>query len=80
MNIEINEDILKNTTKCKNNFSCLNGEKEFLCEVRSSAGYNSLIINPKSNRDCAYLNPFGSSFFCFCPTRSEIYRRYGVWC
>ena len=78
MDIEINEDILKDTTECINNFSCLRGEKECLCEVRGYAGYNSVLINPKPNKDCSYLNPFGSSFFCFCPTRSEIYRRYGV--
>jgi hypothetical protein len=78
VDIAINEDILKKTTDCTNNFSCLSGEKECLCEARGMAGYNSLFINPKSNRDCTYLNPFGSSFFCFCPTRNEIYRQYGV--
>jgi hypothetical protein len=31
--MEVNSSILKNTTKCKNNFSCLTGEKECLCEV-----------------------------------------------
>jgi hypothetical protein len=76
--MEVNSSILKNTTKCKNNFSCLTGEKECLCEVRASSGHNSLLIYPKSDRDCFYLNPFGSSFFCFCPTRNETYNRYKI--
>ena len=62
MDIKINEDILKDTTECINNFSCLRGGKECLCEVRCTAGYNSVSINPKPNKDCSYLNPFGSSF------------------
>jgi hypothetical protein len=78
VDMQVNGPILKNTIKCKNNFSCLSGEKECLCEVRALSGYNSLLIYPKSDRDCFYLNPFGSSFFCFCPTRNEIYNRYKI--
>ena len=78
MDIEISEDILKKTTKCGCNFSCLTDEKKCLCEVKGSAGYNSVCVSPQSDMDCDYINDLGSSFFCFCPTRNEIYHRYNI--
>lgn len=78
MDIEISEDILKSTTKCRYNFSCLNGVKECLCEVRSSNGHDTLFITSSSDRDCIYCAPLKNSYLCFCPTRREIYKRYKI--
>ena len=78
MDIKIDEDTLEKTKYCKKGFSCLSGENECLCEVKYSAGYNTIYINPNSNRDCTYCIRFGSSFICFCPTRNEIYNRYQI--
>jgi hypothetical protein len=77
-NMEVSEDILKQTRRCKKNFSCLNGSGECCCEVEGTSGYNVLFVNPESNRDCNYCTLFGKSFLCHCPTRNEIYNQCNV--
>jgi hypothetical protein len=78
MNAKISEDTLRKTRNCGNDFSCLNDEKECLCEAVGSSGDDVLFINPNSNRDCIYCTPFSNSFLCHCPTRNEIYNRYKI--
>ena len=78
MKVKISKDTLSKTKNCGNDFSCLKGKKECLCEVVGSSGYDVLFINPHSNRDCIYCTPFSNSFLCHCPTRNEIYNRYKI--
>ncbi len=78
MHLEIGEDTLRKTRNCGNDFSCLKGGKECLCEAVGSSGYDVLFINPNSNRDCIYCTSFSNSFLCHCPTRNEIYNRYKI--
>ena len=80
MAIKIREDIIKNTTKCMDDFSCLNSGKECLCNVQSSLDGNQIFVkgDSPSSIGCAYCLHFESSFICNCPTRTEIYRRYQI--
>jgi hypothetical protein len=78
VDIEIREETLKYTTKCMNDFSCLNGEEDHLCEIRYPWDETFFWIDPKFDRDCKYRTSFGTSFLCLCPTRREIYRRYQI--
>ncbi len=78
MDIKIDEDTLDRTQYCEKGFSCLGGGEQYLCEVKCPAQYNTLFINPKSDRDCTYCTLFGNSLLCFCPTRNEIYNRYQI--
>ena len=80
MDKEISEDIIKNTTKCINDFSCLNSGKECLCNVEKTAGVNHLFLKDDGSKKsaCLYRMGFGDSFICNCPTRNEIYRRYQI--
>ena len=78
MALEISEDILKNTTQCMDNFSCLNIGKGCLCSAEDYAGGNQIFVkgDSPSRTSCDYCLPFEYSFICNCPTRNEIYRRY----
>ncbi len=78
MAIEIREDIIKLTTRCMNDFSCLDGVKKCLCEVRGSSGQDTPFINFSLDRECIYCVPIKNSTLCFCPTRREIYKRYKI--
>jgi hypothetical protein len=75
--MKIDEDTLDRTKFCEKRFSCLSGEKKYLCEVKFCNICNTLFINP-NDRDCNYYIPYGNSFLCFCPTRNEIYKRYKI--
>jgi hypothetical protein len=79
MDITINEDILKQTTKCHRKFSCLSGEPGDLCKVDLRNGNHILYVKPKNKLACDYAAPFGTSgAVCLCPTRLELHKRYGI--
>jgi hypothetical protein len=75
MRFYITEDILKDATKCKNNYSCLSGET--LCEIDDCSEEKIHFIVPgrKANL-CDYGMVFGYSFTCNCPVRKGIYSKY----
>jgi hypothetical protein len=76
MDLKINEYIKEATTRCEKGFSCLNGQKDCLCEIEGSNGSHTVSIKTKGNNSCKYLLPLGSSTYCLCPTRNEIYNKY----
>lgn len=73
---KISSDVLKATNKCRENFSCLTGIKDCLCEVTRYVDKGVLFINPPEHKSCNYMTLFGHSYLCNCPTRNEIYRVY----
>ncbi len=78
MEYKIDTEILRETVKCRKNFSCLSGVKDCLCEVEDNIYNKILFIKPRSNKLCDYRNAFGYSYVCNCPTRKEIFRLYSV--
>ena len=73
MNFTIADNVLKETTKCNKNFSCLSCDKKCLCTVTHVVGnYGILFIDSNTPTFCPYKMPFGDSYFCACPTRCEI--------
>jgi hypothetical protein len=78
MAIKIDEDTLARTKYCEKGFSCLGGDKKYLCKVKYSGTYNTLHINPEFDRDCNYCISSVNFFLCFCPVRNEIYTCYKI--
>jgi len=78
MDITISEYIKMATTRCKKDFSCLNGSKDCLCEIDASNGSHTVSIKTKGSTCCNYLLRLGSRTYCLCPTRNEIYNCYKV--
>ncbi|MBI5097786.1 MAG: hypothetical protein HZB30_00920 [Nitrospirae bacterium] len=79
MKFAIGEDIIKNATKCRSNFSCLSGENGCLCEIEDFAGEKIHFIIPGNATEiCDYRMGFGYSYLCNCPVRKEIYNQYKV--
>ena len=78
MRYQIDSDTLNKTIKCKNEFSCLQGKIDCLCEIKEGIKNDGIIIiiNSLNNNDCDYIMPFGESWMCNCPTREAIYRQY----
>lgn len=78
MKIEIDDDILDTTTNCNDDFSCLLGDLELLCEVESCVSDTIHFVKCLETTHCYYKVPFGDGHVCTCPTRMEIYNRYKV--
>jgi len=64
--IHINEDILKNTTKCNKYFSCLSGRNN-LCKVELNVDDKIHFVKCINDEPCNYRISFGYSFICLCP-------------
>ena len=75
MEIKIDEDTLKSTTKCEKNFSCLK-DQNGLCKVEYYIPDIVYFAKCNEHISCRYKKGYGNSFFCSCPTRKEIYIKY----
>ncbi len=79
MDVTVSEDTLKRTTRCKRNFACLSGKPEDLCEVDYRQGKFLLWMKTRKHPFCDYCIEYASSSVsCVCPTRLELYKRYGI--
>jgi len=76
--MKIDEKIITETTLCERNFECLNNNKNSSCKFENYMSEKVLFIRCPSNRTCNYKRSCGNSFMCACPTRIEIYRKYGI--
>lgn len=75
---KVSADTLTKADKCQMNFSCLQGEKECLCEIEEGINNKIIFIKPSNSSLCNYSMSFGYSSTCNCPVRKEIYRIYRV--
>jgi hypothetical protein len=79
MTFEVDEDVREKTTNCLKLFGCLTGNIDDLCEVQGRLGaMGVLIVKPKREISCPYYVHLGVSDYCTCPTRNELYTRYGI--
>ena len=82
MNGPVPEEVLKATTKCPRNHSCLNAEPDAAvsgcrCNAKSTLGKNIMFVRPreKNYHPCPYQMYYGSEHICQCPTH---YHRAGL--
>jgi len=77
----ISDQVLQETTRCPNNFSCLFsgqcGDPDE-CKVQMANGKNVLFLKSKKALACPYRLPFGKAQICTCPTHFAIYKKYEV--
>jgi hypothetical protein len=78
MAFKIDKSTLKITTKCKKENSCLSKERKDLCRVEHCVEGEIHFIECLNKKPCDYQKSFGSSFYCSCPTRKELYNKYKI--
>lgn len=79
MQYVINEDIVRDTTKCRKDFSCLFGAHECLCQIEECLSNKFYFVRPETDTDlCNYRIRFGNYYVCSCSTRKELYKRYTI--
>ena len=65
MPYQISDKIKKQTTKCCNNFACLNNDDWNTCSIEEDIkGAFLLITNRKDQSTCPYCFSYDESFFC----------------
>ena len=77
MGLAVADDVLARTTKCQNEFACLEGGCCTSCKILSLNGPDVLFIESAGDEFCAYQLNYGYSTICTCPTRYEICKQYG---
>lgn len=75
---QIDEPVLRATTKCAKGFFCLAGRTDCACGPAYLSRYPFVEIKPKSIEPCSYLLRYRDATYCLCPTRNAIYQRYQV--
>ncbi len=75
--IEISKDILEKTNWCTKGFSCLTSNPENICKIKYSISEDMKFVECKES-PCSYDLSFEDSYICKCPTRNEIYNKYGI--
>ena len=79
MKTDIDEIITTGTTHCEREFACLQNDANICCKVKQYFGNRYLFINCLDSKYCSYKTTFEfSSTRCVCPTRIEIYKKYGL--
>jgi hypothetical protein len=76
MTSTVPEEILKNTTKCRNDQRCLELDQSNampMCEVAYAFGNNLMFIKHLNSTYCPYQIAFGDRHICTCPTHYAIY-------
>lgn len=79
MKIEIDEKILTKTNLCEREFSCLQNGANDCCKVEHFYANRYLFVKCIDSKRCSYKTTHnGSVNRCACPTRIEIYKKYGL--
>ena len=76
MKMKIPDAVIKNTKKCKKLFGCIENDTHVLCKVEHCVDNKVHFIKCLHNDICDYKISFGKSYFCSCPVRKEIYKKY----
>ena len=78
METQIEDYILQATNKCKNNYSCLDGNKDCICKILHSNNNHTVQIESKPVSACNYVLSMGAKMYCLCPVRNELYNRHKI--
>jgi hypothetical protein len=79
MKFKVPDQVIEETTKCQNEYSCLGKERSGdrdMCEVSYADGENVLFLKSAGKVLCPYRVSFAFSQVCTCPTHFAIYQKY----
>jgi hypothetical protein len=74
--LEIDEKVIKKTTKCESGFACLSGDEKCLLNIEDTIQDSVCYVSCKQ-QECPYWVSHGfMGAVCSCPVRLEIYRQH----
>ncbi len=75
---EISKETIKRTFGCTSGFRCLDGEPYLRCQIDRAIEDGPLNVKSSILLKCGYMLSWEHpEYICACPTRREIYERYG---
>ena len=74
---KISTEAQEKATLCNKDFACLDCVDR-LCPVTESIKYVVLFVEPVDRAHCKYRMRLRDRFYCDCPARKEIYKKYGI--
>ena len=77
MSLEIEKEVLDKTIHCKKNFEYFK-KRTNCCKIDYCVSKEIHFIDCNEYLSCNYRIPFGNSSICYCPTRKEIFNKYGL--
>lgn len=79
--MDIDDDVVKRTVHCENEMKCIKNDQVYCnaeCFNPDGEHKNSATLECLHDTDCIYkLNTVSDYFFCGCPVRRHIYKKYG---
>ena len=78
MIFNVDDSIIRKTTQCEKNLSCMSETKTELCKITRNVEDKVYFVKCEENESCSYRLSFGDSFICNCPVRKAIYNKYNV--
>ena len=78
MLIKIDDKTLQITKKCQRSFGCLDDKQLDMCTIERCIEGNGCYLKTAVFPDCNYQISLVNSEICSCPTRSELYKKYGI--
>ena len=74
----VDKAIRDKTTQCRHDFKCLTDGGCPGCGFQDFISNDCILVQMKpENKTCPYTVAFGDVYVCKCPTRCEIYLKYG---
>jgi len=78
MNFQVSDESRIATTNCAKGFSCLTGDGENLCLVKTCISEKVSFIEDLNHGYCYYKQSYGNGHFCTCLIRKELCHNYGI--
>jgi hypothetical protein len=76
---QVSDRIKKQSSKCPYIFKCLKNETWDTCSIGKDIQGAFLVIKTKKTKNnCPYCFSYGNKYYCNCPTRGDIYKRYNI--
>ena len=75
----IEKETIDHATKCRHGFECLNNDNWRNCSIEGALSGGLIVRDRCPQKVCHYSLYYGDShYFCICPVRREIFRRYNL--
>lgn len=78
MIFNVDDSIIRKTTRCEKHLSCMSETRTELCKITRNVEDKVYFVKCEENESCSYRLSFGDSFICNCPVRKAIYNKYNV--
>ena len=78
MKYEMEGETLAGSTKCGRYFDCLLEGRCARCEIERLVVGTGACLKDADPEPCPYKVDTGTSLICTCPTRIELFERYGT--